>query len=187
MRPRLFGKLIPYALVLAGAAYLYATAGRIEASTLPGRLGPDVWPKAILVLAMAACAYEIVKTLFFPNPDEVEGVLEEIIESAEVEHEAPHAAGERRYPALLVAGIALTVGYVALIEQAGFFLCTAFYLAGFMVLGRYRRPGVVLATSLAGTLVFMFVFMRIVYVSLPVGREPFLQVSVFVMQLLGIR
>ena len=30
-----------------------------------GRIGPDVWPKAILGLAMVTCVYEIVKNLLF--------------------------------------------------------------------------------------------------------------------------
>ena len=69
-------------------------------------------------------------------------------------------------------GIALTVLYVVLIETLGFFLCTFLYLAAFMWVGRYRRPGVILATSLIGSLAFMFMFMKVVYVSLPLGAEP---------------
>ena len=60
----------------------------------------------------------------------------------------------------------------------GFFLATAVYLAAFMVVGRYRRAGVIAATSVLGSLAFMYVFMKIVYVSLPLGVGPFEQVSV---------
>ena len=81
----------------------------------------------------------------------------------------------------------MTVGYVLLIERLGFFLCTFIYLAAFMLVGRYRRFGVVLATSLIGSLVFMFVFMKIVYVSPPLGQAPFSEVSFFLMRLMGIR
>jgi putative tricarboxylic transport membrane protein len=42
-------------------------------------------------------------------------------------------------------------------------------MALFMWVGRYRRPGVIVATSLIGSLAFMFMFMKIVYVSLPLG------------------
>jgi putative tricarboxylic transport membrane protein len=33
----------------------------------------------------------------------------------------------------------------------------------------------------------MFFFMRVVYVSLPIGQEPFSAVTIFLMQLMGIR
>ncbi len=44
-----------------------------------------------------------------------------------------------------------------------------------------------LASSLLGSLAFVFVFMKIVYVSLPLGVEPFSQVSLLLMRLMGIR
>jgi len=81
----------------------------------------------------------------------------------------------------------MTVLYVVLIETLGFFLCTAIYLALFMWVGRYRRPGVIVATSLVGSLAFMFMFMKVVYVSLPLGVEPFAQVSFALMRIMGIK
>jgi putative tricarboxylic transport membrane protein len=79
------------------------------------------------------------------------------------------------------------VAYVVLIDRLGFFLCTFAYLAAFAWIGRYRRPLVVLASSLIGSLLFMFVFMKVVYVSLPLGQEPFSQVTFLLMRLMGIR
>ena len=99
---------------------------------------------------------------------------------------APPQEG-KTYPHLLLTGMAMTVAYVALIQTLGFFLCTFLYLAGFMLVGRYRRIGVALATSLAGSLVFMFVFMKIVYVSLPLGQAPFSEISFLLMRLMGIK
>ena len=93
----------------------------------------------------------------------------------------------KRFPRLLAAGLALTLAYLLVIETLGFFVSTFLYLAGFMWIGRYRRVGIVLATSLVGSLVFVFVFMKIVYVSLPLGREPFSEVSFLLMRLMGIR
>ena len=67
------------------------------------------------------------------------------------------------------------------------FFHQALYLAGFIVLGGYRRTAVTLATSLLGSLVFMFMFMKVVYVSLPLGVEPFSQLTFLLMRLMGIR
>ena len=42
-------KIVPYVIVLAVAAFLYALANRIEFVAPGGRIGPDFWPKAILL------------------------------------------------------------------------------------------------------------------------------------------
>jgi hypothetical protein len=53
--------------------------------------------------------------------------------------------------------------------------------------GRYRRWPVIVFVAFAGALAFMAVFMRVVYLSLPIGRPPFSAVSLALMQLMGIR
>jgi putative tricarboxylic transport membrane protein len=96
-------------------------------------------------------------------------------------------AASKRYPLLLVIGIGLTVGYVALLSTLGFFIGTTLYIAALIRTGRYRRWPVIAVVAVGGALVFMFVFMRIVYLSLPIGVPPFAQVSLLLMQLMGIR
>ena len=180
-------RTVPYVVVLVATGVLFVFANRISFIAPGGRIGPDVWPKAILGLAMLTCVFQIVKTLFFGAAGEqVAGVLESIIEKAPA-GESADTGPEPRYPLLIVGGIVLTVAYVVLIERLGFFLCTFAYLAAFAWIGRYRRPLVVLASSLAGSLLFMFVFMKVVYVSLPLGQEPFSQVTFLLMRLMGIR
>ena len=96
-------------------------------------------------------------------------------------------APTQRYPMLLAAGIALTVLYVTLLSTLGFFIDTVLYIAALIRAGRYRRWPVIIGVALAGALVFMFVFMRIVYLSLPIGEPPFASVSLLLMKLMGIR
>lgn len=181
------GKSLPYVIVLAIVSFLYYRAMKIDFAGPGGRIGPDVWPKAILVLAAIACVYEIAKNVLFDKQSrDMTGVLGSVLKDVpgqDVSDEPELAT----YPRLLWTGIAMTVLYVVLIEKLGFFLCTAIYMALFMWVGRYRRPGVILATSVIGSLAFMFMFMKIVYVSLPLGVEPFAQVSFALMRVMGIR
>jgi putative tricarboxylic transport membrane protein len=180
-------RTVPYVIVFVATAVLFVFANRISFIAPGGRIGPDVWPKAILALAMLTCVFQIVKTLLFRGAGEhVPGVLESIIEEAPVGDSAETGV-EPKYPLLILGGIVLTVAYVVLIERLGFFLCTFAYLAAFAWIGRYRRPLVVLACSLVGSLLFMFVFMKVVYVSLPLGQEPFSQVTFLLMRLMSIR
>ena len=182
-------KQVPYVIVLLVSAFLFYRATQIDFAAPGGRIGPDVWPKAILALAMLTCAYEILKGLIFGgDEDEVGGVLESIIEAAPV-NGAPsgEAPPQGSHPARLLVGAAMTIAYAALITTLGFFISTVLFIAGFIWVGGCRRAGVIACASLIGGLAFVFMFMKVVYVSLPLGVGPFGQVSIQLMHLLGIR
>jgi hypothetical protein len=168
--------LLPYAALVLGAAFLYHETGRFANAGRPGQLGPDFWPRAVLVLLMIVCSLEMVRrALAAPEAPPAAGAKAK-----------PHEEEEARYPWLLAGGIAITVLYVPGIEYLGFFVATALYLAAFMLVGRYRRFGIVAAASVLGSLAFIYVFMKIVYVSLPLGVGPFRQVSTALLAVLGI-
>src|SRR5207302_9444681 len=132
-------KILPYVIVLAIVSYLYFLAAKMDFVAPGGRIGPDFWPKVILVMAMVACAYEIVKTLFFGKADrELEGVLASVLKDAPMELPIA-AAQEKTYPHLVWTGIAMTVGYALVIEKPGFVLCTFTYRVDSMWIVRYRR------------------------------------------------
>lgn len=181
---------VPYVVVLLIAGYLFYRTTLFGFDAPGGRIGPDVWPKAILGLMVLTCAYEIIKNLLFSDAKfQVRGVLESIVEQTPAEQipvDDVQLPQERTYPHLLLLGAGMTVAYALLIDKLGFFLCTTLFLAGFSWAGRYRRPGVILASSLIGSLVFMFMFMKIVYVSLPLGTGPFEQISILLMKLMRI-
>ncbi len=177
MHRRLKG-LLPYAALLLGAAYLYRDAGHFAYAARPGELGPDFWPRAVLVLLMLVCAWEIVRRVL------LEGFARG--EPAAEGAPGPPSAEEPRYPLLLAGGIGVTVLYVLALGVLGFFVCTTLFLALFMLIGRYRRPWVIAATSVLGSLAFVYLFMKVVYVSLPLGVGPFKQVSVWIFAVFGI-
>lgn len=178
---------LPYLVVLVIAAALYVQLGRMNAIGPGGHLGPALWPKTVLVLTMIVCAYEIVKR-FVANAGvhDAAGMLESIVEESG-EGAAQESEGEKRYPHLLWGGVGVTVAYVGFIEILGFFLSTAIYLAAFMLIGRFRRARAVVAASVLGSLVFTFIFSKVVYVSLPLGEGPFRELSLGLMQLMGVR
>jgi putative tricarboxylic transport membrane protein len=182
---------VPYVVVLVISGYLFYRATQLGFDAPRGRIGPDVWPKAILGLAMLTCVYEIVKNLLFSGGRrEIHGLLESIakdVPNEQTPDDDDPPVEERTYPHLLIIGMVMTVAYAALVSKLGFFICTVLFLAGFTWVGRYRRLGVTLIVSLIGGLVFTFVFMKLVYVSLPLGVGPFEQISVQLMQIMGIR
>lgn len=181
-------RALPYALVGGIAAYLFHAATQIEFHRRAGTLGPDFWPKLLLGLLIATCVYEVLRiALSRGEHSGTAGLLQDIVERSESEHGEGLVYVEPAHWLLLVAGIALTAFYVWIIQRLGFFLATVPYIALFIALGGYRRWAVNAAVSLIGTLLIMFFFMKVVYVSLPLGGEPFSQVTLALMRLMGIR
>ena len=79
-------RILPYVIVMAIVSYLYFLAGKIDFVAPGGRIGPNVWPKAILTLAAVTCAYEIAKNLFFGKAErDLEGVLGSVLKEVPME------------------------------------------------------------------------------------------------------
>jgi hypothetical protein len=169
-------RIIPYAFVLIASAYFYVLAGRFEFTVKAGNLGPDFWPKLLLGLTMAVCLYEIAKTAFFCRVTASENGIDREKE-----------ATPKTYPGLLVIGTVLTVAYVYFVSILGFILCTFLYIVLFIIVGRYRKPWVITANGIVGTVLVVFIFMKAVYVSLPLGQGPFRQFSLLIMNMFGIK
>jgi len=183
---------IPYAALLAGAAWLFHRTADFAALGRPGQLGPDFWPRAVLVLLMLVCAYEVVRRVVFARGAAADATLahaavaEPAVARDAIEGVALTQEAEPRYPWRLAIGIGLTIAYVLALDVLGFFVTTALFLGFFMVAGRYYRTRVVALASIVGSLVFVFVFMKIVYVSLPLGAGPFRTFSTTVLSALGV-
>lgn len=181
-------RLAPYLLVGCAGLYLFYVATQFEFHRRAGTLGPDFWPKLILALLLIVCAGEILRILFAKNPDaEIGSVLEDITREADADSGAEAAEPPVSHPWRLLAGMAATLAYVALVGSTGFVLTTAAYIAAFLLIGGYRKTKIILMMSIAGPLLLMFVFMKLVYISLPLGSGPFAQFSILLMGIMGIR
>jgi putative tricarboxylic transport membrane protein len=175
--------VIPHAAMLVLAVLLYLAAGRIDAPVSGRHLGPDAWPKFIIVALGALCVYEIVKRLVIGTSFTVTGLVPQGDAAAGAPDAAPNAPTDHH--GKLAAGIALVAGYVLGVSSLGFFIGTAAFLAAFTWIGGWRRPLALAVMSLAGAFVLLVVFMRVAYVSLPLGIGPFEAVSLALLKLIG--
>jgi len=176
----------PYALLLALAGWLYFLAGRIEYVGPPEHIGPGFWPRAILVLLALVCAWEIARSLALSVAGSARAILQSLMEAA-AQGEPAAAPVVEASPGRLAAGMGVTLAYVLLADTLGFFVATAGFLFGFIAVGGYRRWGIAAACAGAGSLAMVIVFMKIVYVSLPLGTGPFRSLSLALLALLGVR
>jgi putative tricarboxylic transport membrane protein len=173
----------PYIVLQICVMYFYYQSTQLDFVAPAGRIGPDAWPKMILLLMSAACVYEIVKNLLLSKSFSAAGLLEKLIANAD---DGTGSAKQPNYTLRLWAGICLTIVYILTIDILGFFIASSSYLALFMVVGRYYRWRVIASTSVLGSLVIMFIFMKIVYVSLPLGTGPFLALSTALLSVMGV-
>ncbi len=178
-----FRAALPYMLGLAIAAVLYHVAGTISYPARPGQLGPDFWPRLAIAIIAIVCMYEIARRIIVGSAgNSLQGIAEHL-EGEELDEEGAHANARSRIY-MLLGGLALTFAYAVLVPIFGFLLASYLFLIVFMYLGGIRNHTAVWASSTIGILVFAFIFLKVVYVSLPRGVPPFDQVTQFVLDLM---
>ena len=177
--PSKLRQVLPHGVMLAVSIILYRLAAGIEVDT-GGRISPAVWPKTIIVVMGLLCAYEIVKRLVAKSDFTAKGMV-----SVDPLGVAQEMALPPNYP-MLAGGIALVAAYVVAVPYTGFFLTTALFLAIFPWVGGVRRPVLSAAIGIAGSVALVVVFMRIAYISLPLGAGPFRALSLALMRAIGV-
>jgi putative tricarboxylic transport membrane protein len=170
---------LPYLAMVAISLFLYYQADNFEFSESSGRIGPGAWPKIVLCLLMFTACLGIIKVVWAgqAEPDKRDVTDEDV---------AAVLAPPEIYPKMVWAAVAITAAYVWVLPILGFFIATIFYSVALMWVGRQRRVATLCIAGVGFALFFMFLFMKVVYVSLPIGKEPFSAVSLALMALMGI-
>ncbi|HWB43944.1 MAG TPA: tripartite tricarboxylate transporter TctB family protein [Hyphomicrobiaceae bacterium] len=169
-------KAIPFVVLIACSAFLFWRTLGFEYQHVPGRLGPDIWPKIILVLLVITCLFGMALS-FLPAE----------------EHTSPNSFAADDAPqspprhGLVALGFALFLMYPIALVYLGFPVATFVLMVLFMIVGQWRHPVGVLVSSILGTLVLFYVFHGIVYISLPLGTGPFEDFTLWLSQLMRIR
>jgi putative tricarboxylic transport membrane protein len=181
---------LPHFVMLLVSIALYVAAMQIDTSYTEGgrRIGPDFWPKAVILFMGALSLYEVVKRAIVGSDFTARGLTENLTHNPagdptpETADEAPAV----EYPRLLIAGCALILGYVAVVDLLGFFVTTAVFLFAFTWVGGFRRHGWNALISVLGAFFMVVMFMRIAYISLPLGVGPFRSLSLALLTLIGV-
>jgi len=176
MNPTLIKRLGPNLLLLALAGFAYFKAGQFNTGTEGGVVGPDLWPRIICVVLALTSAIGIIAAL----------VSVETQSSEEDEALESMLAIPETHPRLVWIGVVATGLYVAALTPIGFLCATVLYAMTLLVIGGMRRWAMVPVYGAILAIVFTIIFMKIVYVALPLGEGVFKSVSLFAMQLLGI-
>ena len=176
MNPTLVKRVLPNLVMLSLAGFAYHQAGRFGVGAENGGVGPDLWPKVVCVVLALTSVLAIVAAFFAVeapdgDPEEVAGALPVIPET---------------HPWLVWIGVAAIGLYVGALPTLGFLCATTVFAMALLVIGGMRRWALVPVVGVVLAIVFTIIFMKIVYVALPLGEGPFKEVSLLAFRLLGI-
>ncbi len=134
-----------------------------------GELGPNFWPQVWLGALLALSAFDFIVEL----------------RKARAPPPVPQARPHENLR-LVVIGTLAVAGYALAMTLIGFAPATAVFLIAFSALGGYRKLPVLASIALLSTLVLLYLFVQVVYISLPLGAGPFVEMNVMLYRLLGI-
>ena len=157
-------------LFLGALALLLILNAQSDFKSFGKELGPYFWPQlwlgVLLLLAAIDCASELTKSR---------------IGRRSIKTQRPP---ENLY--LVIVGTAYIAAYTAAMALIGFPLATVVFVVAFAYLGGYRGLVVLTMTAFGTTVALLYLFVRVVYISLPLGIEPFIEMNVALYRLLGI-
>ena len=161
------GAIGPALLLIAGG-YLFVAAGRLPVVPVPGQLGPEFWPRLVLVGLVVSCVLKVLEVVRIGQARTELAVAPPL--------SAPKLAG----------GIALILGYTALAPLLGFPLTNFLFLLAFMRLAGSLRLFPLLMVAVLGTVGLLYLFVKVVYLPLPKGAGVMEDFTVFLYRLLKI-
>jgi len=139
-------------------------------------LGPAAWPQAMLALIAVGAVIWLLQELLAWRRGRASLTAAAAAEPAGETYSYGKAAG----------GLVMIIVYGALLPIIGFPLATAIFIALWCFLGGLRRLVVVVPLALLGTVVLLWVFMGVALMPLSRGQGVFDQLSIAILQLVGI-
>jgi len=176
-----FGRRVaaPLGGVLVSAGLLLDTRG-LDQLVRGDQLGPGFWPRLVLAgLGLTCLVKGIVE---WRRPRAVDPGAPAMVDTRALEAERLPELSRRK----LATAIALIILYVLATPAVGFAPATLTFIAAFMYLCGTRSLAVLAANTVVGTILLLYLFIKLVYLPLPKGEGPFEAVSLALYRALGI-
>lgn len=175
---RAWSALLPEIVTLILCVVLWQATAAWKSSV--GGPGPAFYPRMLILLLALAMVIRLVHDLRAIRRGAPVITEEEVVIEEGAELDASLIDGRR----VLVA-IALSVGYVLATLFLGWVIATFCMVVVFLALTGRRNPLIVVPVALLLSVGFAYVFVKVVYISLPTGVGPFDSATVLLFELLG--
>ena len=176
---RRWGRILPEVVVIGLCVPMWAVTSDWKSTV--GGPGPAFYPRLLIALLVFAMVVRIVQEVLSIR----RGVIEEQEGEAALEEGVEMDASLIDMRRVVVA-IALSVAYVIASLFLGWVVATFLLVIVFLWLTGKRNLLVTVPVALAFSLGMAYVFVKIVYISLPTGVGPFDQFTVLLFELLGV-
>jgi len=156
----MLGELIMSSSILVAACYLYYKANQLRVFRAYKEVGPDFWPKIVLICLIALSAALTVSHVLTWRKSR-----EEVSEREE---------GWQR----VLITVLLAVGYVYFLKPLGFIVASPLFILGMMLLILRERKKVIPLTILGIMAMIYIIFSKLLFVPLPKGFGIFHDISI---------
>ena len=176
-RPSVLREVVPEVVFLLGAIYLFVVAGDFSGRKQAGELGPAFWPRIAAIGLAITLLVRIVQAI----REHRRPVVRVVSEFDDIDSEP----ATMHWRSIAVA-FGLAFGYVWATMFVGYLFATILFLGAFAWLGG-QRHWLTPVVAVVGGFVLTYVFVGVVYVSVPTGVGVFDAVTVAIYRLLGIQ
>lgn len=178
LRPWL--NILPEVLALCLCVVLWVSTREFRSSV--GGPGPAMYPRTLITLFAIAMVVRMVQQVREERAGRAGGAAE---------HEAPPEEGVEFDESLIESrkvwvAIGFSVLYVLSTLYLGWLIATFLFTLGFLVLAGKRNPLFIVPTAFVFAFGFAYVFVKIVYISLPTGVGVFDSTTARLFELMGI-
>lgn len=157
----MIGEIIMSSSILAASCYLYYKATQLKVFRAYKEVGPDFWPKIILICLIALSAALTVSHVINWRKSHIQ-VSER----------------EEGWKRVLIA-VLLAVGYVYFLKPLGFIVASPLFILGMMLLILPERKKIIPVTILGIMVMIYIIFSKLLFVPLPKGFGIFHDISIF--------
>lgn len=158
----MLGEVLMSLFVLAGSIFMYVKASQLRQMKAYAEVGPDFWPKLILVCLIMLSAYLSVSNL-----------IKYTKKKADVS-----TTGDIGWQRVFIAAL-ITIGYICLLKPLGFITASPLFIIAMMFLIRPEQKKMI-PVGVVGILTIIYIlFGKLLLIPLPKGQGFFRNISIF--------
>ena len=158
----MIGEIISSLFILLSSCYLYYMAFQMREFRAYKEVGPDFWPKIILICLIFSSAYLTVVNVNKWRKSKYAKRGEE---------------DDTNWHRVLAVAV-IILGYILFLKPVGFLVLTPFFIIGMMLLIRPERKRTIPVTVIVIMVMIYIIFGKMLYVPLPKGYSIFHDLSI---------
>jgi putative tricarboxylic transport membrane protein len=186
-KKRVLGLISPVFFIISATVLLRFVAENPEMAEAMARgiAGPTTWPRFMLyAVIVCAVAWLLLDLRLVLHEYRIHQKYPARPDNASAAASSPDADGAQGSDLRIWIGLAIIMAYGYLIPLLGFTIATLLYIAVWMVLGGIRKPIQISLVSVIGTVILLYVFVKLALMPLDRGQGIFGEITLSIYRFL---